>query len=85
MRSAYYLVLSAIAAVAVADNSNAFNIPNGGYKFNAGEATTLKWKPTTDGTVSLKLQSGEVLTPDGGTDIACELSCWFLGKAKEGC
>ena len=76
MRSTYYLILSTIAAVVVADN-NAFNIPNGGYKFTAGTATTLKWKPDTDGTVSLKLQSGDVLTPDGGSTIACELPCCF--------
>jgi len=73
MRSNFYLAISALATLATAENPNAFNIPNGGYKFEVGEPTTLKWTPSTDGTVSLKLQSGEVSTPDSGSTIACEL------------
>ena len=76
MRSSISIVLGSLLALAAAENSNPFNVPNGGYKFKAGEPTTLKWNPTSDGTVSLKLQSGEVLTPDGGTTIACECSLW---------
>lgn len=72
MRSNFYLALSALVTLAVADKPNAFNIPNGGYSFKVGEATTLKWTPYTHGTVSLKLQSGEVSTPDSGSTIACE-------------
>lgn len=72
MRSTFFLALSTIATLVVADNPNAFNIPKGGYKFTAGEPVTLKWNPNSDGTVSLRLQSGDVLTPDGGTTIACE-------------
>lgn len=73
MRSTFYLVLSTIATLVVAeDHPNAFNNPNGGYKFTVGEPTTLKWSPNSDSTVSLKLQSGDVLTPDGGSTIACE-------------
>lgn len=77
MRSTFYLALSAVATLVVADNPNAFNIPKGGYKFTAGEPTTLKWNPNNDNTVSLKLQSGEVLTPDGGSTIACEYILWW--------
>ena len=76
MRSSISIVLGSLLALAAAENSNPFNIPNGGYTFKAGEPTTVKWNPTSDGTVSLKLQSGELLTPDGGTTIACECSLW---------
>lgn len=72
MRSTLYLVVSALATVAVADQPNAFKVPNGGYQFKTGEPTTLKWEPSTDDTISLKLQSGEVSTPESGTTIACE-------------
>ena len=72
MRSNFYLAISALATLAAADNPNAFNIPKGGYHFEVGEPTTLKWNPSTDGTVSLKLQSGEVSTPESGSTIACE-------------
>lgn len=77
MRSTFYVALSAVATLVAADSPNPFNIPKGGYSFTVGEPTTLKWQPNSDGTVSLKLQSGEVLTPDGGSTIACEwcLSC----------
>lgn len=74
MRSNFYLAISTFATLAAADNPNAFNIPKGGYQFEVGEPTTLKWNPTTDGTVSLKLQSGEVSTPESGSTIACEYS-----------
>ncbi|PLB44733.1 hypothetical protein P170DRAFT_479281 [Aspergillus steynii IBT 23096] len=73
MRSSiFYLTLSAIAtlAAAAADKANPFNIPADGYSFKAGEPTTLKWNPTTSGTVTLRLQWGGVLTPNSGTAIA---------------
>ena len=76
MRSSISIVLGSLLALAAAEGTNPFNIPNGGYTFKAGEPTTVKWNPTSDGTVSLKLQSGELLTPDGGTTIACECSLW---------
>lgn len=78
MRSNFYLAISALATLAAADNPNAFNIPKGGYHFEVGEPTTLKWNPSTDGTVSLKLQSGEVSTPESGSTIACEYPHQFL-------
>ncbi|KAL4888688.1 Ser-Thr-rich glycosyl-phosphatidyl-inositol-anchored membrane family-domain-containing protein [Aspergillus ambiguus] len=70
-----YLTLSAFAALAAAaDNANPFNIPNGGYSFTAGKPTTLTWKPTTDGTVTLRLQWGSVMTPESGSVIAKSIS-----------
>lgn len=71
MRSVLYLTVSALAAV-VAAQENPFNIPNGGYDFKAGSATTLNWKPTTSGTVTLKLQAGKDITPDSGDVIVGE-------------
>ncbi|KNG87865.1 GPI anchored protein, partial [Aspergillus nomiae NRRL 13137] len=71
MRSIFYLTLSAMASLAAAaTGANPFNIPAEGYSFEAGEPTTLSWKPTTEGTVSLKLQWGAVLTANTGTTIA---------------
>ncbi|KAI9934436.1 hypothetical protein ASPWEDRAFT_43847 [Aspergillus wentii DTO 134E9] len=73
MRSAIYMSLSAFAAVVAAASSNPFNNPAGGYSFKAGSPTTITWDPTTSGTVSLKLQWGNALTPDSGSEIASEI------------
>ncbi|CBF84879.1 hypothetical protein AN1449.2 [Aspergillus nidulans FGSC A4] len=72
MRSVFFFALSAVATL-VAARENAFNIPKNGYSFTAGEATTLSWEPSTEGTVTLKLQHGEVLTSDSGTTIASSI------------
>jgi hypothetical protein len=46
--------------------ANEFNIPDGGYKFVAGEPTTITWDPTTpNGTVTLELLWGNIV---GSTD-----------------
>ncbi|KAL4911863.1 Ser-Thr-rich glycosyl-phosphatidyl-inositol-anchored membrane family-domain-containing protein [Aspergillus aurantiobrunneus] len=68
MHSVFFLTLSAVATL-VAARDNAFNIPNGGYVFTAGEPTTLTWDPTTQGTVTLKLQSGNAFDSSTGTTI----------------
>ncbi|BDD57871.1 hypothetical protein MPDQ_004076 [Monascus purpureus] len=73
MRSVLYLALSALAAVAVADSPNPFNIPGHGYTFTVGEPTTLSWSPTTEGTVTLKLLTGAVTNPKDGTTIASSI------------
>ncbi|KAH8433653.1 GPI anchored serine-threonine rich family protein [Aspergillus melleus] len=72
MRSIFFLTLSAIATLAAAasEKANPFNIPKDGYSFKTGEPTTLTWAPTTEGTVTLRLQWGGVLTPNSGTAIA---------------
>ncbi|GKZ32769.1 hypothetical protein AbraIFM66950_002388 [Aspergillus brasiliensis] len=69
MRSIFYLALSAIATLAAASD-NPFNIPEGGYTFTAGSPTTLTWDPTTNGTVTLRLQWGAVFTTSSGELIA---------------
>jgi hypothetical protein len=73
MRSVFFLALSAIATL-VAARENPFNIPSGGYEFAAGEPTTLSWDPTTEGTVSIRLQWGDVLTDSTGSTIVCKFS-----------
>lgn len=82
MRSVFFLALSAVATLAAA-RENAFNIPKDGYEFTAGESTTLKWAPSTEGTVTLRLQRGDVFDSSTGTVIACEYSaistCPILG------
>ncbi|RDW81763.1 GPI anchored serine-threonine rich family protein [Aspergillus mulundensis] len=72
MRSVFFLALSAVATLAAA-RENAFNIPKDGYSFTAGEATTLSWDPSTEGTVTLKLQYGDVLTSSSGTTLASSI------------
>ncbi|KAK1139100.1 hypothetical protein N8T08_001286 [Aspergillus melleus] len=76
MRSVFFLTLSAIATLAAAasEKANPFNIPKDGYSFKTGEPTTLTWAPTTEGTVTLRLQWGGVLTPNSGTAIAKSIS-----------
>lgn len=73
MRSVFFLALGAIATLAAA-RDNAFNIPKDGYEFTAGESTTLKWAPSTQGTVTLKLQHGEAFDSSTGTTIASSIA-----------
>lgn len=73
MRAFIYIALAIFATVAAASSTaNPFKVPSGGYTFTVGQATTLKWTPTTSGTVSLRLQHGQVTTSSSGTSIACE-------------
>ena len=69
MRSMFYLALSALATLATAAQ-NPFNVPDGGYEFEAGSPTTLIWDPTTSGSVTLRLQWGAVFTTTTGDLIA---------------
>ncbi|EEP76658.1 predicted protein [Uncinocarpus reesii 1704] len=70
MRSAIVIALGAFAALVSAARENPFNVPRGGYQFTANQPTTLTWQPTTDGTVTIKLQKGDEITPDSGIVIA---------------
>jgi hypothetical protein len=76
MRSVFFLALSAVATL-VAARENPFNIPSSGYEFTAGEPTTLSWDPTTEGTVTLRLQWGDAFTSSTGETIVCEFSLYF--------
>ena len=49
---------------------NPFNIPAEGYNFTAGHASTITWKPTTEGDVTLRLRSGPTNDLDQGIVIA---------------
>ncbi|PGH18472.1 hypothetical protein AJ80_04442 [Polytolypa hystricis UAMH7299] len=68
MRSIIYIAISALTALAAAqgNNENPFSIPRGGYEFIAGQPTVINWRPTTDGTVTIKLHKGDDITPDSG-------------------
>jgi hypothetical protein len=70
MRSIFYLAISALAAVAAAQNP--FSHPEGGFDFEAGKPTTIAWEPTTGGTVTIKLQKGDDITPNSGIIIGCK-------------
>ncbi|KAF3482107.1 uncharacterized protein GIQ15_04866 [Arthroderma uncinatum] len=54
------------AVVAAESMENAFQVPPGGYHFTAGHPTTLTWKPSTQGTVTIKLQMNRDITPGSG-------------------
>ncbi|CAG7919211.1 unnamed protein product [Penicillium olsonii] len=74
MRFFTSFAVAALAAVAAANSkANPFNIPTDGYTFKVGEPTTFTWKPTTSGTVTLRLQWGAVTTATSGTAIASNI------------
>ncbi|CAG7943197.1 unnamed protein product [Penicillium salamii] len=74
MRFFTSFAVAALAAVAAANSkANPFNIPTDGYTFKVGEPTTFTWKPTTSGTVTLRLQWGSVTTATSGTAIASNI------------
>ncbi|KAJ5247009.1 cell wall protein [Penicillium chermesinum] len=70
MRVSIVAAVAFSALVAANNEANAFNNPPGGYQFTAGKPTTLTWNPDTTGSVSLRLQSGSVSTPNSGDVIA---------------
>ncbi|KAL9090750.1 MAG: hypothetical protein Q9159_001806 [Coniocarpon cinnabarinum] len=57
------------AATAFAQQ-NPFNVPDGGYNnAEAGQSLDLSWQPTTGGTVTLVLRSGDSTNLQAGTEI----------------
>ena len=49
---------------------NPINVPKDGFPvFTAGKPATFTWKPTTDGTVTLRLREGASSDLNGGTLI----------------
>ncbi|KAK2740409.1 hypothetical protein FQN57_006149 [Myotisia sp. PD_48] len=74
MRSIFYLALSALAAFAAAQTSdNPFSVPADGYDFTANIPTTITWDPTTQGTITIKLQIPGQITPDSGIVLGANL------------
>lgn len=61
-------VLAALTALALAASPNPFNVPQG-FSLTAGQPTTLKWRPTTPGTVMLRLRQGASNDLEAGTVI----------------
>ena len=54
----HILALAGFVAIALtASNPNPFNVPDG-FSLTAGKPTTLRWTPTTPGTVTLRLRQG---------------------------
>ena len=79
MRCSIPLVATALCALVSAQSSstgpNAFKVPTGGYtSITAGSPVTLDWTPTTPGTVTLQLRSGNGGALNPGTTVACEFS-----------
>ena len=70
-------VLGALSWVALAANPNPFNVPEG-FSLTAGKPTTLKWTPTTPGTVTLRLREGPSNNLNEGTVIQGTLSTLLL-------
>lgn len=69
-RSILYALASATLAWA---QSNPFTVPSGGLNASAGQSLTLKWNPTTQGTVSLYLREGASSNLNNGTAIATSI------------
>ena len=69
------LALLVASAVAQSSSANPFNIPNGGYALIAGKASTITWKPTTSGSVTLTLREGANSNLNKGTVIARTSAC----------
>lgn len=67
-------IASAIAAFATVATAqvNPFSYPVHGETLNAGTVVVLKWTPTTPGTVSLVLRSGNSNALSSGTPITCK-------------
>lgn len=69
MRTLALLLLSSCVGAALAQQ-NPFNIPDGGYSgVTAGNSLDLSWSPTTGGTVTLVLRSGDSSDLAAGTEI----------------
>lgn len=69
-RSLVLALLSAPLTI-LASSPNPFKIPSSGLSATAGQSMTLQWTPTTSGTVSLVLRSGNSADLEAGTVIAC--------------
>ncbi|KXT11788.1 hypothetical protein AC579_9229 [Pseudocercospora musae] len=70
------LALSAVIttlAQTTGSGANPFKIPTTGLQATAGEPLTLSWEPTTSGTVSLILRSGNSNNLAAGTTIASKI------------
>lgn len=68
-RATLLAALTTLASVVTAQQ-NPFNVPPGGYSLSAGSSIPLSWKPTTGGSVSLVLRSGDATDLKEGTLIA---------------
>lgn len=70
-RFATVLALLSAPFFVLAAEPNPFKIPTGGLSATAGEPLDLEWTPTTTGTVTLVLRSGESTNLKKGVTIAC--------------
>jgi hypothetical protein len=70
-RFATIVALLSAPLFALAAQPNPFKIPQGGLSATAGTPLDLAWTPTTTGTVSLVLRSGESTDLKKGVTIAC--------------
>ncbi|KAF2229488.1 hypothetical protein EV356DRAFT_510856 [Viridothelium virens] len=78
MRFLSVSLLPLLAALACAQGSfssdqNPFSIPSDGFNATAGQKLTLNWSPTTSGTVSLVLRTGEGNDLEKGVSIASNI------------
>lgn len=67
------LALFSAPLLALADSPNPFKIPAEGLSATGGQALKLEWDPTTQGTVSLILRSGNSADLTEGTVIASKI------------
>ena len=62
--------VTAATATPAAGRPNPFVIPPEGLGFKAGQAATVKWQPTTKGTVTIVLRSGNGADLEAGLPVA---------------
>lgn len=67
---AFALVAGLAACVAAQSTENPFNVDSS-FMVTAGQPSTVKWTPTTQGPVTLTLRSGAASDLNKGTVIAC--------------
>ncbi|KAK0946601.1 hypothetical protein LTR29_002069 [Friedmanniomyces endolithicus] len=72
-RSFILTLLVGAPLLALAQNANPFNIPTN-FSATAGQPLSLKWNPTTSGTVTLVLRSGASSDLAAGTVIASSIA-----------
>ena len=65
--ASFFAALVSLASAA----ANPFKVPAGGYSFKTGVPAVVNWDPTTQGTITLRLQSGSVTGIGTGDIIAC--------------
>lgn len=72
IRSLFIALLSAPLVVLAQSTANSFKVPEG-FSGSAGSPLTLNWTPTTSGTITLVLRTGNSANLEAGSIIASSI------------